>query len=42
MMGGGSEGETTAETIFSCLVLIGTVAIFAMILGTITMILEDI
>ncbi|KRX06179.1 hypothetical protein PPERSA_06061 [Pseudocohnilembus persalinus] len=42
MMGGGSQGETVYEITFSCLILLGTVAIFATILGTITVILEDI
>lgn len=42
MMGGGVMGKTFIEIFFSCIVLMGTVAIFATILGTIGIILEDI
>lgn len=42
MMGGGDKGYTFVETLVSCLVMMGTVGIFATILGTIGIILEDI
>lgn len=42
MMGGGIMGKTFIEIFFSSIVLMGTVAIFATILGTIGIILEDI
>lgn len=42
MMGGGDKGYTFLETFISCVVMMGTVAIFATVLGTIGIILEDI
>lgn len=41
-MGGSSGGSTFLENLFSCIVMMATVAMFSTILGTISIILEDI